>query len=351
MHHFRSTIKLGVWFLLAVFCALVADLSQGRPRVEAQSPIGLQAMHDRMLGLFELDGVVFTDADERTSRLIVGVQNRGLERSVEARLAVLGVPRQDVDIRVTPAITEMVALSNAVRPLVAGLEIQFVKTPFLYTCTMGPQASHASLGVGFLTNSHCTAKEGLDGTAHYQGGYGAQNLVGNEAADAVPFTGSICPKGKQCAYADVAFSKLSAGVTQSLGSVADVAGLNIVGQFSVTAEAAANASIADVLTKVGRTTGKSQGNVTASCANVAVSGTKKVLLCQDIVAAQVGPGDSGSPVFRPTGDGSAALYGILWGGYSDGSAFIYSPMANIQRVASIGSELGPLNTCAAPLAC
>lgn len=351
MRQLRSFAKLILFLSMAVGFAVTVDLSLARPSVQAQSPIGLQAMHERMLGLFELDGVVLTDADERTNRLIVGVQNRGLERSVEARLAVLGVPRQSVDIRVTPAITEMVAVSSKVRPLVAGLEIQFVKTPFLYTCTMGPQASHASLGFGFLTNSHCTTKEGLDGIGHYQGGYSPENLVGNEAADAITFTGSICPKGKQCAYADVAFSRLSAGVTQSLGSIADLDGLNIVGQFSITAEAPANASIGAVLTKVGRTTGKSHGNVTASCANVAVSGTKKVLLCQDIVAAPVGPGDSGSPVFRLTGGGSATLYGILWGGYSDGSAFIYSPMANIQRVAAIGSELGPLNTCAPPLAC
>jgi hypothetical protein len=47
--------------------------------------------------LFELDGVVFTDANERTGRFVVAVENRGLVTSVQARLAALGFSPQSVD--------------------------------------------------------------------------------------------------------------------------------------------------------------------------------------------------------------------------------------------------------------
>jgi hypothetical protein len=58
-------------------------------------------------------------------------------------------------------------------------------------------------------------------------------------------------------------------------------------------------------------------------------------------------GDSGSPVFRITNSpaaGDVRLYGVLWGGNSSGTLFVFSGLgvAGVQR----STELGPLTTCA-----
>jgi hypothetical protein len=67
-----------------------------------------------------------------------------------------------------------------------------------------------------------------------------------------------------------------------------------------------------------------------------VSGSNIVQLCQTFVSAGVGGGDSGSPVF--SGTSSVTLVGILWGGNSSGTQFVYSPIGNIEQ------ELGALTT-------
>jgi hypothetical protein len=54
------------------------------------------------------------------------------------------------------------------------------------------------------------------------------------------------------------------------------------------------------------------------------------------VSAGVGGGDSGSPVFM--GTNNVTLVGILWGGNSSGTQFVFSPIANIEQ------ELGSLVT-------
>ena len=78
--------------------------------------------------------------------------------------------------------------------------------------------------------------------------------------------------------------------------------------------------------------------VSATCVNTGVSGTNIVQLCQTFVDAGVGGGDSGSDVFATAGGLNVTLLGILWGGNSSGTLFVYSPITNVER------ELGPLTT-------
>ena len=85
----------------------------------------------------------------------------------------------------------------------------------------------------------------------------------------------------------------------------------------------------DVLDKVGRTTGWTRGRVIATCAHVPASGSNEVSLWQDMVAGHSAGGDSGSPVFQPTSDRNATLYGLLWGGGP--GVLVFSPLENIRR--------------------
>jgi hypothetical protein len=91
--------------------------------------------------------------------------------------------------------------------------------------------------------------------------------------------------------------------------------------------------------KIGRTTGWTKGSITSTCANTGVQGTRIVQLCQTFVSAGVGGGDSGSDVFvGPDNSGKVMLAGILWGGNSSGTQFVFSPFGNVT------SELGDLTT-------
>lgn len=331
----------------AVFVALTfaAGGPFGAPVLQAQGPPGLEAQHQRLLPLFELNGVVFTDADETRGRLVVGVLNRGLETSVRARLSALGIPSENVDVIQTEAIVQVATtLRSYVRPVVAGLQIRFSQ----YVCSLGFNATRADVA-GYVTAAHCSTKQGeVDGTSYYQPvNQVAEEFIGTEIADPAFSRGNGCPRGKKCRYSDANFSDGIDDIGSfAPGEIAKTTGANtgsldIDGALRFRIKAEEAASVGQIANKVGRTTGWSQGAVSRTCVNTGVLGTNILLLCQNFVDASVDSGDSGSPVFRiDGGDDTVILLGVLWGGNSSGTQFVYSPIANVER------ELGALATCA-----
>lgn len=327
----------------AIALAFVSPVWFSPPALQAQSPQALEAQHQRLLPLFELDGVVFTDADETRGRFVVGVLNPGLDNAVRRRLQALGVSPLFVDIVVSEPIFELASLRDQVRPLAGGLQIRFDG----FLCTYGFNANLVVDGTrGFVVNSHCTTKESqVDGTLYYQPlNQTAAEFIGTEILDPPFFQRTNgCPRGKLCRYSDAAYVELDAGADATLGALAKTTGpnngsLDIAGNFTIVSEATTNATVNDVLNKVGRTTGWTQGTVTNTCVNTGVSGTRIVRLCQDFVSAGVGPGDSGSPVFKIDSGDNVQLSGILWGGNQSGTLFVYSPLNRVK------DELGQLST-------
>ena len=319
--------------------------SRGPAASAQQDPPGLEVAHQRLLSLFELQGVVFTDADETTNRLVVGVTNRGLARSVEARLNAIGISPADVDIVESPEVVQLDTLRDKVRPAAGGLQIRFSG----YLCTLGFNAVRNGVQ-GFVTNSHCTDKQGgVDNTQYYQPlNQVADEFIGTEIADP-NYTSGKCPFGvfgKVCRYSDSAFVQYTAGVPADLGYIEKTTGpnngsLEIAGRFQITDET--NVGQGAIVNKVGRTTGWTQAAVTRTCVNVGVSGTNIVQICQHMVEtdhAVIGGGDSGSAVFQITSGDNVALAGIAWGGSTDGKTLVFSPLANIER----SEELGALTT-------
>jgi hypothetical protein len=309
---------------------------------QAQSRQALEVLHQRLLPVFELAGVVFTDADETTGRLVVGVLDRGVEGLVRGQLARLGVPSESVDLVETEPIVRVATLRDKVRPVEAGLQIRFSQ----YLCSLGFNAWLGSTA-GYVTASHCSDRQGeVDGTLYYQPlSRVPDEFIGTEVADPGFFrSANGCPRGRRCRYSDSNFSAGDGAVDFALGAIARTTGpnngsLEITGQFSISGEGAA--TVGQTANKVGRTTGWTQGHVTRTCVNTGVSASNIVLLCQDFVENTVqivGGGDSGSPVFRINNSGRVTLLGNLWGGNSSGTLFVYSPIANIER------ELGPLTT-------
>lgn len=309
---------------------------------QAQSAQALEVLHQRLLPLFSLAGVVFTDADETSGRLVVGVLDRGVDGLVRGQLARLGVSSESVDLVETEPIERVATLRNKVRPVVAGLQIRFSQ----YLCSLGFNAWRGSTA-GYVTAAHCSTKQGaVDGTQYYQPlNQVADEYIGREVVDPA-FVRSVggCPLGRRCRYSDSNFSAGNTAVAFTLGAIARTTGpnngsLQISGAFSITGEG--KAIVGQTANKVGRTTGWTQGRVTRTCVNTGVSGSSVVLLCQDFVENNrqiVAGGDSGSPVFRIKSGGSVTLLGNLWGGNSSGTLFVYSPIANIEH------ELGPLTT-------
>lgn len=305
---------------------------------QAQSPRALEVLQERLLPIFETAGVVFTDADESTGRLKIGVVDRDVEPIVRERLPGLGVLSQLVDVVETEPIVNLATLQSQFRPVPAGVQIRFSN----YVCTIGFPATRNGVP-GFVTNSHCSGKQGtVDGMLYYQPlNQTAAEFIGTELIDPKYFKNGACPRGKLCRYSDSIFVQGATGVNFALGTILTTDGINtgsLTTQGSVTIAGTGSAPLGASVDKVGRTTGWTRGAITAKCANVAVSGTNIVNLCQDIVenpnATIVLGGDSGSSVWTTGANNTATLVGLLWGGNSSGSMFVYSP------ISAVFSELG-----------
>jgi len=340
----KTRKSLALWrnaIVLALAAAAVAFIGK-TPALEAQGRPDLEALHQRLLPLFETNGVVFTDADEMRGRLVVGVLDRRSEGQVRGRLRALGVDSQDVDVVETEPIIALATLRDRAPDIVGGLQIRFSQ----YLCSLGFPAFRNGVR-GFVTASHCSDNQGaVDGTTYYKPlDQVGSDFIGTEIADP-PYVrgGRNCPKGKKCRQSDANFSRSDGQRAVIIGQIARTTALGSLeidsaNPYTITGKGVAG--VGATANKVGRTTGWTQGTVTNTCVNTGVSGSTLVLLCQTFVTSGgviVQGGDSGSPVFATAGGNNVTLLGGLWGGNQSGTQFVYSPIANIE------AELGALTT-------
>jgi hypothetical protein len=284
-------------------------------------------------------GAVSIDLDEASNRIRIGVEHASARTGVLNRVAAAGVPADAVVVEETEPIRSMATLRDKVRPVLGGLQIHFSQ----YLCTLGFNATSSSGQNSFVTASHCTAKQGgTESTKYYQPlSSTSGSFIGTEVSDPTYFTGGKCPVGRKCRYSDAARASYASGVSFTRGRIEKTSSVNtgsitINGYFAIAGEG--GGSVGGTANKVGRTTGWSRGSISTTCATYNVSGSNITLLCQNAVKARVQGGDSGSPVFLGSGSSSVTLAGILWGGNSSGTLFVYSPMSGIER------ELGALTT-------
>jgi hypothetical protein len=309
--------------------------------------------------VFTVAGFILGDVDEGSNRLRFGVTDAAGVAGVQGALAQLGVPSSAAIVQQRAPIEAVATLRDRVRPIVGGLQINFFVTPpglhpGSLLCTLGFNAERFGIS-SFITNSHCTNVEGGEETPtdYYQNvrAGGAANFIGFEVDDP-HWTSQLnldCPPPFQCRYSDASRAQYGPGVPATLGRIARVDEITttlddtthtIAGSFSIRAERA-DPIQGEVVNKVGRTTGWTQGPTTGTCIDVLALGTNHIRLCQALVTALVDGGDSGSSVFFRRGGGSnVTLLGILWGGSVDeeNPEFVYSPMSGIER------ELGDLRT-------
>jgi hypothetical protein len=294
-------------------------------------------------------GAVYVDADEASNRIRVAVEP-GAGGRVRAALARLRMPDAAVIVEERAPVTFAVAqgprpkpkpgggggtsLQGVVRPIIGGVQINFPG----FLCTLG-----FNVNGGFITNSHCTTDQGgTEGTPYWQPTQSASPTRVATEADDPEYSGSLagCPSGRVCRRSDASRASYANGFSQfGPGLIARTSrpgrSLTITGEFTIESEG--SAFVGNVVNKVGRTTGWSQGAVTNTCVHTNVSGTNVTQLCQSFVSATVGSGDSGSPVFQILSNNRVRLVGILWGG-SGSRTFVYSPLDQVEE------ELGPLTT-------
>jgi hypothetical protein len=291
-------------------------------------------------------GAVFVDADEASNRVRIGVEP-GTGGRVRAALAKLRMPDAAMIVEERAPVTYAAAqgprpkakpgsgpsLQGQVRPIIGGVQINFPG----FLCSLGFNVTNS-----FVTASHCTNTQGgTENTPYWQPtSTVSPTQIATEAADP-QYSGTLqgCPSGRVCRLSDASRAAYANGTSFTIGRIARTnrpgRSLTIVGDFRITGEG--SAVVGNVVNKVGRTTGWSQGGVTSTCVNTNVSGSNITQLCQTWVSASVGSGDSGSPVFAIVSGNDVRLVGILWGG-SGSRTFIYSPLNQVEQ------ELGALTT-------
>ena len=313
---------------------------------------------------FTVDGIVLGDVDEAKNRIRFGAATATAVAEVQAVLAALGIPSSASIVEERAPFTSVATLRDRANEMVGGLQLNFLNSggavTLSFLCTLGFNAVIDG-AASFITNSHCSNVEGGSETPteYYhplQDTNGdrladAENAIATEAHDPHWSSSLDCfgSPALQCRYSDAARAEYHAGVPSVLGGIArttrpstsltDVV-LDVDGEFRIKGEQTRGV-VGEVAHKVGRTTGWTLGTTTETCVDVLALGTTHVRLCQEVVAAVVDGGDSGSAVFRRKGGGSnVILLGVLWGGSVDETnpEFVYSPMFGIER------ELGLLTT-------
>jgi hypothetical protein len=325
----------------------------------------------------EIPDLNLLDIDEGGNRLAVGVGRKEATSQVEQMLLQLGIPRDAVSIEVDEAIPLQATLQNAVGNE-GGLQTESVVGAsggvMRWTCTRGFSAILLTGSrPGFVSNSHCTsptvppAVDGVMGSVVF---FEPNFLMGIRAGVEVidpPLSARCDGYGAgvisvPCRRSDSAFVQYDDGMRAwDVGYLArptartttvPILTINATNpRFRITAKAA-NTLSGTILNKVGRTTGWTSGRVGTTCAQVRQGGGPW-LKCQykaqstsvpPLVIGQ--PGDSGSPVFLiMSSSGDVALHGILWGGNSAGTKFVFS------HITSVETELGALQVCPIPFRC
>jgi hypothetical protein len=288
-------------------------------------------------------GVVLTDIDESRNRIVVGIVEETARQIVLRELERRQIPAVAVEFTIAGSSLPDALLTDRVRPVAAGLQIERSGAS---PCTFG--FIGLSNSYYFATTSHCTSDTGLAdgevwGVHFYQNRAPyASNFVGTEQIDPPFFTGGYCPAGVLCRWSDSAL--ISLGTTEfSPGRIKRTTQLGsktIAGDFRIVEERA-YPDLGMTVHKVGRSTGWTTGEVQETCVNTDIGdgSAATMFLCQDIANYARMGGDSGAPVFRILSGNDVQLIGMHWG------VDLKTGQARMSAMVNIEYETIQLNTC------
>ena len=219
-------------------------------------------------GIWDGKGVQTTDLQEGKNRLYVGVLAEESIAGVQTFLDKVGIPREAVIIEVEE---EEIPMSHTLRDrahddkMAGGYQV----IGHGGACTIGFVAIKDGTA-GMITAGHCTEGDPYDGGIDYQGFHQPipHNYIGLEILDP-PFSTSLtgCTDNDGCRHSDSAFIEYASATQYNLGWITkpvanfsivvtpDTAHCSIVNDYTYAVED-------DIVIRVGRTTGRRQGNVT-----------------------------------------------------------------------------------------
>ena len=316
----------------------------------------LQAYRNRLSKIFTVRGVVSVGTDEEANRVRIGIERTANQQEVVRALARAGVPREVVTITRMSAIKDLKSLQERTRPIPGGFQIAFPAPDSggFFVCTLGFNARLPGRGGEFfVTNSHCSDEAGGDqDTRYFQDAPDPEDRIAVEQKDPrFGNPGDLCIyEGFRCRLSDALLAKYTSNTFEDFGTIARTTfGGQRIGSLRINPDHPrweivtefGFPFLGETAHKVGRTTGWTQGPVVETCVDLNSSGTDRVLLCQDIVLAGAGAGDSGSPVFERVGPSEVALTGIMWG---FGTGAFGEPLYAFSAFENISLELGALTT-------
>lgn len=308
-------------------------------------------------------GVTLGDIDEVRNRIVIGVRDPDTREAIAAVVEGLPVPTEAVAVEVVPPtvvhLPSSSSLNSVVRPVLGGVALN--------VCTLGFNVSRVLTNGQedgqryFVTNSHCTATFGqVDSVVRSQPN--PNFPIGFEVADPPLFTQSedpACPPGRQCRYSDAALFQYFDTVPSLHAEVAWPEGggsQNHPHPFSTYhwVMGSGDPPVGETVHKVGKSTGRTWGQVQQSCVDVpqftTVFGqpfdTGRTMLCQGQAGLDSEDGDSGAPVVRYLWGTQIVERGILWGGNEHVSSFSLGARFRQELQAETG---GALHTTSWPI--
>ncbi len=327
----------------------------------------LEWYHGALDVVADMEGITSSDVDEKRNRIVFGIEDPAYEPTMAAALSKAGVPLGFVSFKVTGRTRFLANLADKVDPAPGGVQIQghdtFDGTTVTSTCSLGWSGTHPSAGWGFVTASHCVNRVGRTvgrtGRSVYQPTKGWYDTpAGWIAVDpAFDFWVEGCPRQlcysngqcipAKCRRSDGAFVTWANGRTGDFRKLAKVQTdwlgyHNIVGRITSLGTIIDRPWVGEIITKVGRDTGRTTGEVDTTCENIlavdAFTGERVWYICQSRGFSNgahfARQGDSGAPVYLANGD-YAYIFGIVVADVSRicstcNSDFVWSPADRIE---------------------
>lgn len=311
--------------------------------------------------------------DRENNKLLITISDEKKRSKVVELLSKYGVDPEAVgDIVVRPSVSQL-TVRNVVRPPAGGIQIGWKNgsNNQFFVCSLGVNVTYNGTQ-GFLTASHCSTNQGVDGNTSYIQPYSStpatQYTVGQESKD-TPFSSqSFCNANEdpnlqniRCQLADVLFASYS--IASNRGRVVNTdqnaSTSTTYGSQTIVTDAQGNATYKDVtavigrisassvISKVGGTSGFSTATVTNDnydLDSADENGVRLVLVnaeyAQSNGSITTCGGDSGAPWFVSTASG-VSLVGIHSSGgsnitapdgYKCGSWSVFTPMDSVYKV-------------------
>jgi len=327
----------------------------------------LQAHFTALAELFSDKSVAFIDVDEVNNSLTVGVHKAGHTQLLTDRAIALGIPKAMLRFESAVELALAAELRDRIRPVPGGVQIRRNGVPG--HCSIGANVQTDS-GVGFITASHCTHRMGVASffpTAFNQAA--SPNTVGHEQLDPHFRNWLLCPNSAfadGCRFSDSVFVGYNnSNQNPDMGRIARLGSWGygpistVDDDYNITSLRFSPVS-GERMMKVGRTTGKTAGNVSRTCVTMPVPPAWWLLrdlglVCQNFVTRVAGvgggptqpivdSGDSGGPVFRlnaNSAQNTVAFAGILHSGDVAGTVFVFSSTFGV--VADMAPWLGSIS--------